>query len=121
MSPLHILLVSDEDDGYADDLEAAADAADVELTAIPAGRDVGLAAWRAQADVIVFDGGDEPARAERDATAFAHEHPHTVVAFVATGVDDLQVGNYLVSHRWRAAERLVEQVTRLHAGVASFT
>lgn len=104
---MQVLLVS-EDEGYADDLAAAADAAGVEVTVLDGERRVSAAARRIGADAVVFDAEDAFPVVAGEARAFAVLHPDLVVGVVATGVEDGDGGGLVVRHRWRAPERLLD-------------
>ena len=114
LRPMRLLLVGDVGDGYAEELAAAADPIQIDVTTVAADDDVHVAARRAHADAVVFDAGAEPRSVAVAASAFAGRHPRTIVAMVATGVDDRNDGAVLVSHRWRAPELLLDRLTQMY-------
>jgi hypothetical protein len=115
--PMRILLATDEE-SYADDVFAAADALGVDVTAAAPDSDIETTVRRVGANVVVFDAGDDFAPTVRAVSDFAGVHPHIVVCVVATGVDDHlndgRAGHVLVVHRWRSPERLLDRLSRAY-------
>jgi hypothetical protein len=118
LRPLQVLLVTD-DVRYAADVVAAADTVGVAMTAVKPAIDIGAAVIRAGANVVLFDGGGEFAAIEPNASAFATAHPHVVVGVVATGMEDMQAGNFVVMHRWGAPERLLDELARVYVNLGA--
>jgi hypothetical protein len=111
-----VLLVTD-DEGYGDDVAAAGDAAGVDVTVLAGDCNLETTVRRADANAVVFDAQDEFAAVADRAESFALAHPDVVVGVVATGVDDGWTENVLVVHRWRCADRLLDQLSHVYSGM----
>ena len=114
---MRILLATDEE-SFADDVFAAADAIGVDVTAAAPDSDIETTVRRVRANVVVFDAGGDFAPTVRAAADFADVHPDIVACVVATGVDDHlndgRADHVLVVHRWRSPERLLDKLSRAY-------
>jgi hypothetical protein len=113
---MRVLLVTD-DAGYGDEVAAAGDAVGIDVTVLAGECNVAATMQRAGANTVLFDAQDEVDALTDRAGTFAVAHPRAVVGVVATGVDDGWQGNVLVIHRWRCADRLLEKLSNVHAGM----
>ena len=112
---MRVVLVTD-DAGYGVEVAAAGDAVGIDVTVLAGECNVAATMRRAGANAVVFDAQDEVDGLADRAGTFAAAHPSAVVGVVGTGVEDGWKDNVLVVHRWRCADRLLDQLT-VHSGM----
>ena len=88
----------------------------IDVTVLAGECNVAATMRRAGANAVVFDAQDEVDGLADRAGTFAAAHPSAVVGVVGTGVEDGWKDNVLVVHRWRCADRLLDQLT-VHSGM----
>lgn len=116
LRPMRILLVTD-DTRYADDVLSAAATAGLHVDLATSKENIELIALRTTPNVVVLDAHDRLTRTARAATVFAALHPSILVAVVAVGGPERANSNLRVFDKWRAAERLLDELARAHVGL----
>jgi AmiR/NasT family two-component response regulator len=116
LRPMRILLVTD-DTRYADEVLSAAAAAGVHVDLVTSKENIEVTALRTTPNVVVLDAHDRLTRTARAATVFAALHPSILVVLVAVGGPERTNSNLRVFDKWRAAERLLDELARAHVGL----
>jgi DNA-binding response OmpR family regulator len=116
LRPMRILLVTD-DTRYADEVLTAAAKAGLHVDLGSSKEDIETIALRTTPNVVVLDAHDRLTRTARAATVFAALHPSILVVLVAVGSPERADTNVRVFDKWRAAERLLDELARVHVGL----
>jgi PleD family two-component response regulator len=116
LRPMRILLVTD-DARYADDVLSAAATAGLHVDLATSKENIEHIALRTTPNVVVLDAHDRLTRTARAATVFAALHPSILVVVVAIGSPERANSNLRVFDKWRAAERLLDELARAHVGL----
>ena len=116
LRPMRILLVTD-DTRYADEVLTAAAKAGLHVDLATSKENIETTALRTTPNVVVLDAHDRLTRTARAATVFAALHPSILVVLVAVGGPERASSNLRVFDKWRAAERLLDELARAHVGL----
>lgn len=68
-------------------------------------------------DVLLLDSTSGPGDAVDTALALAVVHPHLTLVLVADDADPRSIGGFRVVSRWRAGERLVDEIELAWIGI----